>query len=77
MTLSACAPSGSAGRIKAGINLPAMHTSLTKRCYDPGVREGKDARVELARNRRALATCRKRHRDTVRTYRRTKREFAK
>ena len=76
LTLAACGTSASSGRIKAGIDLPVMPADLRMRCGDPGVRAGKDTRIELARNRKALAACNHRHRDTVKFYDDTKREFA-
>jgi len=49
-----------------------MPYQLKAKCPDPGVRAGKDARVELARNRKALSTCSKRHQGTVKFYGRVK-----
>lgn len=50
------------------IALPVLPADLAALCKDPGVRAGRDARRELARNRAALADCKKRHRDTVQFY---------
>lgn len=75
MTLIGCNPSSKAGRIKAGINLPAMSAELKRKCIDPGVRAGKDIRIEFARNRQALANCRHKHRDTVIFYDKVRKEY--
>ena len=72
MTLLACAPSS---RLKAGIGLPEMPASLKRACPDPGVRAGHNALIDLARNRKALATCSKRHRGSVRFYGNVKKEI--
>ncbi|MCV6603412.1 MAG: hypothetical protein OIF54_17920 [Cohaesibacter sp.] len=45
-----------------------MPADLAAQCQDPGVKAGRDARRELARNRAALADCKKRHRDMVTFY---------
>ena len=67
MTLAACQTSVSgAGTVRPV--LPALPGNLVAGCADPGVRAGRDARGELARNRQALATCARRHRDTVAFY---------
>lgn len=77
LVLSACAQSASVGRIKAGIDLPKMPGQLRASCPDPGVRAGKDARIELARTRKALATCAAKKNGAVKLYDQTKREFSK
>lgn len=48
-------------------NLPELPGNLASSCTDPGVR-AQPVQIELARNRQALATCKKRHRDLVRYY---------
>jgi len=45
--------------------LPPLPHDLAATCEDPGVRGGRSAITELARNRKALADCRQRHTDTV------------
>lgn len=60
-----------------GIVLPAMPVDLTAPCTDPGVRKGQDVRIELARNRVALSSCREKHRDTVDFYKDVEKEFKK
>lgn len=58
-TLAGCQTSG---------NLPPLSASLVAKCSDPGVRAGKPALTELARNRLALAECSHKHRDIVSFY---------
>ena len=48
--------------------LPPLPADLAAGCADPGVRAGRSALTELARNRKALAECRRRHGDTVTFY---------
>ena len=48
--------------------LPPLPYDLAADCDDPGVRGGKSAITEIARNRKALAECKARHRDTVGFY---------
>lgn len=62
LMVSGCGTSGS-GTVRP--LLPALPGNLAVRCPDPGVRDGADARGELARNRQALATCTRKHADTV------------
>lgn len=48
--------------------LPPLPGELAADCRDPGVRAGRPVLVEFARNRVALAECRRVHRDTVTFY---------
>ena len=75
--LSACAPYVSTGRINAGVDLPPLPGQLRASCPDPGVRDGKDARIELARTRKALATCSRKKKGVVSFYDQTRKEFNK
>lgn len=75
MMLAGCAGSSSLGRIKAGLTLPELDSGLRKPCTDPGVKAGQDARAVIARHRVALGACSRKHRDTVRFYDKTKKEF--
>jgi len=77
LILSACAQSASTGRIKAGVDLPPLPGQLRASCPDPGVRDGKDARIELARTRKALATCARRKNGVVSFYDQARKEFDK
>lgn len=49
-------------------SLPVLPADLATLCKDPGVRAGRDVRVELATQRKFLALCSNRHRDTVKFY---------
>lgn len=51
-----------------GPSLPVLPADLAKLCDDPGVRAGGDVRIELATQRKFLALCRSKHRDTVKFY---------
>ncbi len=48
--------------------LPALPASLSQPCADPGVRVGRTVEGEFARNRQALAACKRKQRDTVTFY---------
>jgi len=62
MTLGACTTFSSvAGGKVADIDLPVLPSDLRQACADPGVRAGHDVRAELARNRYALAACKRKH----------------
>lgn len=63
LLLAGCKTSGSTPPI-----LPPLPADLAVGCYDPGVRAGRSALTELARNRQALAECRRRHGETVTFY---------
>ena len=64
-TLAGCATSAS--RLVRP-EIPALPGSLATACRDPGVTAGRTALAELARQRQALAECRRKHRDTVAFY---------
>jgi hypothetical protein len=64
MTLAGCKTSGS----PQSPMLPPLPADLAAGCADPGVRAGRSALTERARNRQALAECRRRHGDTVTFY---------
>jgi len=62
--LVGCDPDkGGAGTVSPQI--PALPAHLRIACHDPGVSSGQPALAALARNRQALAECKRRHRDTV------------
>lgn len=63
--LVGCTTSGS---VPVQPALPPLPHDLAAECADPGVRGGKSATTEIARNRKALADCKARHRDTVGFY---------
>jgi hypothetical protein len=61
--LAGCGSTGAAGTVRPQI--PALPAHLGIACHDPGVTAGQPALVAVARNRQALAECKRRHRDTV------------
>ncbi len=61
-TLTACNSSQGLAPTLAAPQLVPIPTNLSTRCADPGVRAGKDARLELARNR-AWGKCERRRAD--------------
>jgi hypothetical protein len=65
--LAGCGSTGAAGTVRPQI--PALPAHLGIDCPDPGVKSGQPAVAALALNRQALATCKRRHRDTVSFYR--------
>lgn len=71
LTLSGCAstPKDRVPKpVSTGVGMPALRADLAVDCEDPGVREGRNAKVELARNR-AWGKCeRAKHRATVKFY---------
>lgn len=73
MMLGGCATSGERVIVAPVKPLPEAPADLTEACPDPGVRAGKPALSELARNRVALAKCRDRHGRLVTFYRDVKR----
>lgn len=52
--------------------LPDMPANLTRNIADPGVRVGRDARVELKRNREWAKQLRTQHMETIKWYKRVK-----
>lgn len=56
-------------------HLPVMPADLEALCEDPGVKAGRDARFEIAVQRKFLALCRQRHRDTVKFYKEVRRLY--
>lgn len=73
MMLGGCATSGERVITAPVKPLPEAPADLVEPCPDPGVRTGKPALAELARNRLALAQCRDRHGRLVDFYRGVKR----
>nr|WP_321457223.1 hypothetical protein [uncultured Cohaesibacter sp.] len=57
-------------------SLPVLPADLAMLCEDPGVKAGRDMRVELAIQRKFLALCRNRHRDTVAFYNQVRQLYA-
>ncbi len=66
MTLAACATSGS--RVAASVTLPPMPQSTASPCKDPGVKSGAPVLTEFAKNRLALAECKRKHANAVKFY---------
>lgn len=64
LLLSGCATIGGPVRPQ----LPPLPGGIATECRDPGVGAGRPVLSEFARNRQALAECRRKHRDTVRFY---------
>lgn len=64
--LAGCGTTSGAGTVKP--NLPGIPGNLASACRDPGVRSGQPVLNEFARNRQALAECRRKHRDSVAFY---------
>lgn len=50
------------------VAIPDLSPADKKRCYDPGVPVGADARAVLADTRLALADCGQKHRRVVKQY---------
>ena len=73
MMLGGCATSGERVIVAPAKPLPEAPAELAQTCPDPGVRAGKPALSELARNRVALAQCRDRHERLVTFYGEVKR----
>jgi len=48
--------------------LPPLAAADAETCPDPGVREGGNAKTELATNRLAFADCKRRHGRVVKQY---------
>lgn len=66
-TLAACQTSSSTPVVWR-TNVPRLEAELMQPCRDPGVRAGKNAKGELARNRQYAACSRRKHADTVAAY---------
>lgn len=65
MTLAAC---GTSGRVPVSVALPPMPQSTASPCKDPGVKADEPALTEFAKNRLALAECKRKHANAVRFY---------
>jgi hypothetical protein len=61
--LAGCGGFGAEGTVRPEIAALPAHLGIA--CHDPGVAAGQPALAALARNRQALAECKRRHRDTV------------
>lgn len=56
------------GPVVLSAKMPPFDSSLARQVGDPGVRVGENAKVELARTRRALSICQYRHRKSIKYY---------
>lgn len=65
LVLAGCQSPG-AGTVRP--QLPPLPADLAAPCIDPGVEVGKTLVGEFARNRQALADCKRRHARTVSFY---------
>lgn len=52
----------------AALVIPELSESDRRRCYDPGIRAGTDARSIIADHRVALSDCRQKHARVVQQY---------
>ncbi len=77
MMLAACSSYVSKGKVDAGIELPLLPAELARRCGGTSIKKGDDARDVIARLQLALATCTRRHRNTVQFYNDTRAGFGK
>lgn len=65
LVLGACSTTRTVGVV---VPLPALPSRLAVACQDPGVKAGNPYLIELANNRKALAACARKQRDTVSFY---------